>query len=101
MNDVKNRIARCHIKTIEKKVIHLILFLSYTLKKPAAVIDYNKSKNEVDIFDQMAVYNTPVRKSMKWCRNIILEIIGGTAIVNAWNLYNNCSDNKKNGRTKI
>lgn len=57
--------------------------------------DYNDSKKGVDISDQMASYYTTLRKSLKWYRKIILEIATGTAVVNAWNLYNNCPSNTK------
>lgn len=37
-----------------------------TTMKPAIVIDYNKAKGAVDLADQMAAYQSQLRKSLKW-----------------------------------
>lgn len=60
-----------------------------TVEKPAAIVDYNAGKFSIDISDQMASYNTALRKTIKWYRKIALEILLGTAVVNAHILYRN------------
>ena len=62
--------------------------------KPKCVIDYNKAKKGVDYSDQMSSYHTVIRKSMKWYRKVIFEILLGTSVVNAWILYNMISETK-------
>lgn len=56
-------------------------------QKPQAVMEYNKGKSSVDLSDQMASYNSALRRSIKWYRKIAIEIILGTTIVNAHFLY--------------
>ncbi|XP_044764485.1 piggyBac transposable element-derived protein 4-like [Coccinella septempunctata] len=43
--------------------------------KPKAVIDYNKGKSSIDISDQMASYNSAIRRTMKWYRKVAVEAI--------------------------
>ncbi|XP_045467968.1 piggyBac transposable element-derived protein 4-like [Harmonia axyridis] len=57
--------------------------------KPHAIIAYNKAKKGVDVSDQMSSYYTCLRKSLKWYKKVIFEIMLGTCIVNAWVLHNN------------
>ena len=56
--------------------------------KPQAVLDYNKAKKGVDMSDQMSSYHTALRKTKKWYRKVAFELITGTAVVNAWVIYN-------------
>ncbi|KAI4465563.1 piggybac transposable element-derived protein 4 [Holotrichia oblita] len=56
--------------------------------KPRCVIDYNNAKKGVDYSDQMSSYHTSVRKSLKWYRKVVFELILGTTVVNAWVIYN-------------
>lgn len=58
-----------------------------TTKKPAIVVDYNKAKGAVDLADQMAAYQTPLRKSLKWYNKLALDLILNIAMVNALVLY--------------
>lgn len=51
--------------------------------KPKAIIDYNKGKSYIDISDQMASFNSAMRKTMKWYRKVAIEVIFGTSMVNA------------------
>ncbi|CAH1993130.1 unnamed protein product [Acanthoscelides obtectus] len=55
--------------------------------KPRAIIDYNQDKKGVDISDQMSSYYTCLRKSVKWYKKVIFEIILGTCVVNAWVIH--------------
>lgn len=38
--------------------------------------------------DQMASYHNPLRKSIRWFHKVAIEFLFGTAVVNAWLLYN-------------
>lgn len=59
-----------------------------TVKKPQCVIDYNNAKKGVDYSDQMASYQSPLRKCLKWYKKIAVELIFNSAIVNAWVIFN-------------
>lgn len=56
--------------------------------KPKAVLDYNKAKSFIDLSDQMSSYSTTLRRTIKWYRKIIFELLFGTSVVNALVLYN-------------
>lgn len=56
--------------------------------KPKAVVDYNFGKASIDLSDQLASYGTALRRSLKWYRKIAIELLLGTAVVNARFLYN-------------
>ncbi|CAD1480567.1 unnamed protein product, partial [Heterotrigona itama] len=43
------------------------------VNKPKIVIDYNAGKKSIDLSDQMAAYNNPLQKSMKWYRKLSFE----------------------------
>ena len=49
---------------------------------------YNKSKQGIDISDQMSSYHTALRKSIRWYHKVAIELLCGTAVVNACSLYN-------------
>lgn len=66
-----------------------------TVKQPVCKLDYDIGKCSVDLSDQLASYSTAVRKSTKWYRKIIVELIWGTSLVNAHHLY--CTNNVTNG----
>lgn len=51
--------------------------------KPEAVIDYNSAKAFIDYGDQMAAYSCSLRRSIKWYRKIIFDLILSTAVVNS------------------
>lgn len=68
---------------------------SGVVKKPKAIIDYNEAKSSIDQSDQMASYNSPLRKSLKWYRKLALEFILGTALVNAHIIYNQLAPKMK------
>lgn len=62
--------------------------------KPQCVIDYNKAKKGVDYSDQMSSYHTVIRKSLKWYRKVLFELLLGTTVVNAWIVYNMTANTK-------
>ena len=49
--------------------------------KPKVVIDYNKGRHGTDLSDQLSAYYTCLRRSIKWYRKVVIELILGTAIV--------------------
>nr|XP_033331114.1 piggyBac transposable element-derived protein 4-like [Megalopta genalis] len=55
--------------------------------KPDLVFDYNNAKKGVDLSDQMASYYSCLRKTVKWYRKIAIQLLCGTAIVNAYNIH--------------
>lgn len=57
------------------------------MNKPAIVIDYNKAKGAVDLADQMAAYQTPLRKTVKWYKKLAFDLMLNVAMVNALILY--------------
>lgn len=36
------------------------------------VLDYNRDKGSIGIFDQMGSYSNPLRRSIKWYRKVLL-----------------------------
>lgn len=56
--------------------------------KPTAVIQYNRSKQGVDISDQLSSYYTCLRKSLIWYKKLAIEVVCGTLIVNTLVVYN-------------
>ncbi|KAJ8963692.1 hypothetical protein NQ314_005444 [Rhamnusium bicolor] len=67
--------------------------------KPLAIVAYNKGKAGIDLSDQMASYATTLRKGVKWYRKLAIELLLGTAVVNAWVLYKHASQKKTQIRT--
>lgn len=63
--------------------------------KPEAIMFYNNAKQGVDISDQVSAYHTAVRKSIKWYHKVAVELLLGTAVVNAHILYNNATTSKQ------
>lgn len=53
------------------------------VNKPKAILDYNKGKAAIDLSDQLSSYSTPLRRSLKWYRKVAIELLLGTAVVNA------------------
>ncbi|CAB3245690.1 unnamed protein product [Arctia plantaginis] len=62
------------------------------IKKPGCVIMYNETKKGIDYSDQMSSYYTTLKKGIKWWRKVIMELIFGTALINAWIVYNSIND---------
>lgn len=55
--------------------------------KPQAFINYKFTKIEVEIILKWYPV-TILRKSIKWYHEVAVELVPGTAMVNAWILYN-------------
>ncbi|CAK1592150.1 unnamed protein product [Parnassius mnemosyne] len=65
-----------------------------SIKKPGCVIMYNETKKGIDYSDQMSSYYTTLKKGIKWWRKVIMELIFGTALINAWIVYNSINDDR-------
>jgi len=61
------------------------------VKKPECVVQYNRLKKGVDISDQLSSYYTPLRKTLRWYKKMAVELLAGTAVVNAYLLYTELS----------
>lgn len=61
------------------------------VKKPQCVLDYNRAKKGVDFSDQMSSYYSVLRKGRKWWRKVALELMFGSASINAWLMFNECT----------
>lgn len=62
------------------------------VQKPEAIIDYNKSKSFIDLSDQVKAYASCLRRSVKWYRKLAVEILLGSAVVNAFIIYKSVTD---------
>ncbi|XP_049828998.1 uncharacterized protein LOC126267738 [Schistocerca gregaria] len=71
-----------------------------TKKKPAMIIDYNQSKSFIDISGQMKLYSHCLRRGVKWYRKLAVELLKGSALVNAHVIYR-YMNNKKISITKF
>lgn len=58
------------------------------IKKPECVFTYNKSKKGIDYSDQMSSYYSSLKRGLKWFRKVIMELLFGTALINAWIVLN-------------
>lgn len=65
------------------------------IQKPSCVLEYDQGKFSVDVSDQLASYNTALRRCTKWYRKLLIEVIWGTCSVNANYLYNMSSVNQR------
>jgi hypothetical protein len=64
------------------------------IEKPAAVIDYNNHKAYIDLSDQMKAYTTSLRRGVKWYRKLAIELLAGSALVNAFILHQEVANEK-------
>ncbi|KAL0830142.1 hypothetical protein ABMA28_003599 [Loxostege sticticalis] len=62
-------------------------------------VSYNDSKKGIDYSDQMSSYYSTLKRGLKWFRKLMLELIFGTTLVNAWVVYN--KKNKKHMPKKL
>lgn len=43
--------------------------------KPEAIIEYNVGKVFIDFTDQMGAYSSCLRRSVKWCHKVVLDLL--------------------------
>ena len=55
--------------------------------KPDTVIFYSNAKKGVDLSDQMSSYYSCLRRTTKWYKKFVIELICGTCFVNAWYVH--------------
>lgn len=55
---------------------------------------YNETKKGIDYSDQMSSYYTTLKKGIKWWRKVTIELIFGTALINAWIVYNSINGDR-------
>lgn len=65
-------------------------------QKPESVVMYNKGKGCIDLSDQKASFSNPLRRTMKWYRKVIIDILLNIGVVNASCLYNLTTKNSMN-----
>lgn len=56
-------------------------------QKPEVVVDYNAGKGFIDLTDQLQSYHSSLRKSLKWYRKLIIDLICNTSILNSLSLF--------------
>jgi hypothetical protein len=56
------------------------------IRKPEAIVCYNKCKQGIDLSDQLSTYYNCLRKTVRWYHKVAIELLLGTAVVNAFNL---------------
>jgi len=64
------------------------------IKKPSAVVYYNKGKVGIDLADQLASYSTPLRKTIRWYHKVAFELLLNTSLINAMLLYSKFTGKK-------
>jgi len=64
------------------------------IEKPKVIADYNTGKSYIDLIDQMGSYHSCLRKSLKWYRKIMFDIIFNTSMTNALSLYTGVTGNR-------
>lgn len=64
------------------------------VEKPNIITEYNRCKGFIDLSDQFKAYSSSLRKGIKWYRKIAVELLLGSAIVNAHLVYQKITGNK-------
>jgi len=64
------------------------------IKKPYAVVQYNKFMKDVDRTDQYLSYYSVLRKTAKWSKNMVLYLLN-CALFKAFCVYRTLNTNKK------
>lgn len=83
------------------------------IQKPKSVVEYNKHKSYIDIsgkisctfsslfefilffiLDQMKSYNNSLRRGVKWYRKLAIELVVGSALVNAFIIHQSITNDK-------
>src|SRR6218665_1029849 len=59
------------------------------IRKPDCILDYNDHMCGVDRLDQLLSYYSPLRKTLKWYRKVVLQMLD-MAMSNAFVLYRKC-----------
>lgn len=62
--------------------------------KPQMILDYNKTKQGIDVSDQYSSYYNPQRKSLIWYKKVAMELLFGITVVNSIVIFNKQVTNK-------
>lgn len=87
----KRELLMCSTKTINSMVDVRSRKIT---QKPVTVIEYNKGKASIDLADQKASYGNPLRRSLKWYRKVLVDILLNISVVNASHIYNSVTESK-------
>lgn len=82
----KRDIYMCSTKSTNKLVD--VVNKHKTSQKPESILLYNKGKGCIDLSDQKASFSNPLRRSMKWYRKVLIDVLLNTGVVNAACLFN-------------
>ena len=69
------------------KIINVDRSRKTVKQKPEVVVDYNTGKGYIDLTDQLQSYHSALRKSLKWYRKIIIDLICNISVLNALSLF--------------
>lgn len=64
------------------------------IEKPVIIVDYNECKSFIDLSDQMKAYSHCLRRGTKWYRKLALELLFGSAMVNAFIVFKKVTQSK-------
>jgi len=93
----------------DKRLVRMISMIHYTnivntwridrktnmeMKKPYAVVQYNKFMKGIDRADQYLSYYSVLRKSVKWSKKVVLYLLN-SALFTAFFVYRTLNTNKK------
>ena len=81
-------------KKVKSKKKGNTVYEKQIVRKPRAIIDYNKNMKGVDFFDQMIRYYSFARRSSRWSKKITFYFLQ-MAIHNAYALYKQYTTDKK------
>ncbi|KAG5891260.1 hypothetical protein JTB14_019667 [Gonioctena quinquepunctata] len=74
-------LSTCHTLQVEKNR------KNEEIRIPKLILDYNRGKGGIDLYDQLSSSSTPVRESLRWYHKIAMELLLKTAMVNAFVLF--------------
>jgi hypothetical protein len=63
------------------------------MKKPYAIVQYNKFINDVDRADQYLSYYSVLKKTVKWSKKVVLCLLN-CVLFNAFFMYRTLNTNK-------
>ena len=64
------------------------------VSKPQCGFDYNNAKKGVDISDQLASYQNPLKRTKRWYKKVGIYTTFSVALLNSFSLYNQLSTEK-------
>jgi len=77
----KRDIYMCSTKSTNK-IINITKHKK-TSQKPESIIMYDKGKGCIDLSDQKASFSNPLRRTMKWYRKVLIDLVLNVGVVNA------------------